>query len=264
MRALSTAVIAIALLVSAASADLVLSPLTGDDGLRDYYGTDVFSPNKTSAQLQISGNAYSEAPLGGYGGPSFDVYTLDVQFLGDYRDEGQRSFHSLVITAAFQPGDAAFERMRFFDLDDASQYVDVPFSAFVDPRVLGLPPDDSIHGLSVGGLDASLVAGVDLGVGLDRDSDATVPPMVSVGVQVVNPAPGSKVRFDAFGLSNTSQHGWVVKGNSAVPYVGSGSGGIEPMAPPQPVIPEPATATIVFAGAAAILGWRRRQRNRAP
>lgn len=264
------AVVAAALVLGLAatgSADLVLDPLAGNNALENYYGTDPFDPNYTSPQLQITGSGSVEN-TGGVAVFDHTEFTLDIQFLGAYTNESKRSFEDLFLTAAFQPGGASFDRIRFFDPDEPSHFYDLSFSSFIDSQDFGLPfpPDTTIRGMSVGeadflSLDGALMGGVELGVGLERDGQATVPPTVSVGVQIFAPDPGSKVRFDVFGLNDTSSHGWLVKGNNP----NSGSGGVVPSCPslpppPPPAIPEPATALIFLSGAAALTVIRRRRR----
>ncbi len=252
---------ALVLIAGAASADLVLTPITGTNGFEGAYGNDVFDPNRTGAELQLSGTTFSETPLGGSGGASIDTYLLTIEFLGNYQDETAASFSSLALTAAFQPGDASFDYLRVFDPGSPTECVDIAFGAFVEADDLGLPPDDSIHGLAVNGLEGALMAGVDLGAGLERDADAVTAPMVTVGVQIHNPDPGLKVRFDAFGLAEVEADGRVVTGNNAVPYEGSDGSGAEPLdlEAPASVVPEPATSFFVMAGAAALHLWRRRR-----
>lgn len=268
MKIQTVAILAIAAMLVGASAsgDLVLDPISGVNGLESYFGRDIFEPNYTSPQLQITGRGSLEN-AGGAAIWREPEFILDIQFLGAYTNENKRSFDDLFVTAAFQPGDAAFERIRFFDPLDDTEYTELSFDEFVQSTALGLPfpPDDTIHGIANGeagflSLDGALMGGVDLGVGLQRDRRADVPPTVSVGVQVFCVDPTSKIRFDVFGLQNTSDYGWVVKGNNP----NSGSAGTEPFGstlppPPEAVVPEPATATLVLVGAGALTWWRRRR-----
>lgn len=252
---------ALALIAASASADLLLAPIAGTDGFEGTYGSDVFHSNRTGAELQLSGTTFPETPLGGSGGPSIDTVLLTIEFLGDYQDETAASFSSLALTAAFQPGDASFDYLRVFDPGNPTEYVDIAFGAFVDANDLGLPPDEPIHGLTVNGLDDTLMAGVDLGAGLERDADAPVPPSLTVGVQVYNAESGSKLRLDAFGLSDVNPHGLTVTGNNAMPYAVSSAGGEShvDLEAPASVVPEPATSFFVMVGAAALHAWRRRR-----
>jgi len=246
-----------------ASADLVLDPLTGAGALQAQFDTDPFSPNRTSPQLQLTGEGAVEN-TGGCAVFSDEIFTLDIQFLAAYDNERKRSFEDLVITAAFQPGGAAFEKLRFFDPTDPSHHTDILLGSFVDSTVFGLPfpPDDTIRGMANGeadylSLNGALMAGVDLGVGLERDRHATLPPTVNVGVQVFVPDPESKIRFDVFGLKHRSP--WVVYGNNP----NSGSGGLTTDGNGGGVVPEPVSA-VVFGAGLACLHFVRRRRHRKP
>ena len=252
-------------LAATGSADLVLDPLTGDGALEARYDTDVFDPNRTSPELQITGFGSVENS-GGVAVFSNSQFILDIMFLDAYTNESKRSFDDLFLTAAFQPGGAAFDKIRFFDPDDTSDYTDILFSSFVDSQDFGLPvpPDTTIRGMANGAADflslnGALMGGVDLGVGIQRDSSATLPPTVSVGVQVFAADPNSQVRFDTFGLKNMNSFGWIVRGNNP----NSGAGGTTPMCtppPPNPAVPEPATALLFAVGVAALHRAKRRRR----
>ena len=259
MRILPITTMLVALGAAVASADLVLEPVTGADGIEDYYDNDVFSPNQTRPELQISGSGSVENS-GGVAVFDTTEFTLDIQFLSDYRNERKRDFDTLMLTAAFQPGGAAFDKIRVYDPADPSQFLDFHYDSFVDAELLGLPmpPENVIRGMGTGeadflSLNGALLAGVDLGVGLERDQSATSPPTVSVGVQVFAPEPESKIRFDVFGLRRNSP--WVVYGNNP----NSGSGGVTTDG--GSVVPEPATGSVVLAGAAALTWWRRRRQS---
>jgi len=265
--------LAIAAFVSAvgfappAWAGLILAPISGDGALEAHFQSDPFSPNNTSPQLQITG-AGSVENSGGVAIFGSSAAVLDIQFLGAYGNESKPSYEKLLLTAAFRPDEPGFGGIRFFDPEEPSQHVDIPAAAFADAEAFGLIfPADGIRGIGDGAgdflsLDGALVAGVDLGIGLERDGDAALPPMASVGVQILAPEPGMAVRFDVFGLNDTDATGWNIQGNNP----NSGAAGIVPPpdGPEVPAshLPEPGTM-FLFGSAVAVLITMRRRKDRA-
>jgi hypothetical protein len=257
---------------NSASAGLILSPITGQDGLEGHFGTDPFDPNNTGPELQLTGIGSVEN-TGGVAVFSVDEFILDVLFLGNHANESKVSFQKLMVTAAFEPVDASFEKLRFFDPEDPGNYVDILSGEFVDSEELGLmfPPDGSIRGIGSGAgnflsLDGALMAAVDLGVGLERDP---MPPSASLGVEVYAPSPDLSIRFDVFGLNTTPGSGWNVEGNNpnsgAAGVRTTGGGGDDPFPDPTPgggLVPEPTTLLLFGPGAAALIAYRRRRQRR--
>ena len=259
------------LTIAAAALALSLGPfalgdlvaITGEGALVDYFGSDPFVPNETAPELQITGEGSVEN-TGGVAVFDDSAFTLDILFLNSYDNESKISFDDLMVTAAFQPGGASFQAIRFYDPNDADDFVELPFSLFIDSMDFGLPrpAEDTIRGMGTGeadflSLNGALMGAVDLGVGLERDCDATLPSTASVGIQVVEPAPGSKIRFDVFGLNHHSP--WIVEGNNP----NSGSGGMTTTCtppPPSDVIPEPASICLLGAAVAVLHVSRRRRK----
>lgn len=275
LKPLAAALIALAWSAQA-RADLDLEPVTGQQGLRNYFGTDPFEPNNTSPELQLTGEG-SEENSGGVDVFYQDYFVLDLLFLDSLANEGQPSFQKLLLTAAIAPGDASFEKILFYDPANPWHTVMIPRSAFVDSRDLGLVfPPGGIEGIGTGSgdflsLDGALMAAVDLGVGLERGPALSA---TSVGVQVFASAPDALVRFDVFGLNNTVEHGWNVQGNNpnsaAAGVVTRGNypppppdGGGSQCPPPSDVVPEPTTLFLLSAGASVLLAARRRRSRRA-
>jgi len=240
-------------LAAPARADLELTSVTGPGGLTSYYGADPFDPNNTHPRLQ-AGGAGSVENSGGVAVFDDDTFILDLTFLdGGYEGGGKPSYEMLLLTAATEADHVGFEKLRFFDPDDPSEAVEIPYSAFVDAEAFGLPfPPGGIKGIGDGAgdflkLQGSLMAGVDLGVGLQRRQSASDPvPTVRVGVQVVNPAVVCAVRFDVFGLNRHSPPN--IQGNNP----NSGAAGY--------YVPEPSSLTLL--GGGVLLAWARRRRKR--
>jgi len=244
-------------LVPTASADLALVPITepviGESALEDYFGTDPFDPNNTAPWLQITGDGSVEN-TGGVALWEEETFTLDIRFLDDaYANVSHPSFENLLLTAAYQPTDGTFEKIRFFDPHDPSHAVEIDYDDFVDVDSFYFPfPPDGISGIGSGeadfmGLEGSRVAGLDLGLGLHRDAEATGPPTVRVGVEVIEPehGPTVRIRFNVFGLNSASPPN--IEGNNPA----SGSAGY--------IIPEPSSLGLLMLGALLL---RRRARRR--
>lgn len=244
--------------------------VTGQGGLEAHFGTDPFSPNNTSPQLQLTG----QGAIGNSGGVAVfyqDSFTLDVMFLNSPGNERKPSFEKLLLTAAYEPGGATFDRIRFYDPESPAIYVDLVSGLFVDSGDYGLIfPPGGIRGIDNGSgdflsLDGALIAGVDLGVGLERGPG---PPSVSIGVEILTSTPDSQIRFDVFGLNNTPSHGWNIVGNNpnlgaagvVTMGVGPPSGG--PQGDPEGAVPEPTTLLLFGPGAAILIAARRRRSRR--
>lgn len=261
MKTLSCVTLAAALVLactSQAMGDLVLDGIAGPGALESHYSRNPFWPPVSQPRLTITGEVFHIPPLGGSAALGIDVYTLDLHLTDGFSDTGTRVFDNLMLTAAFRPEDTTFDRMRFFDLDNPGTFVDIAYGAFVDASLLGLPTGGAEPAL---GFDGAFAAGVDLGVGLDNVPAGSPQAKVSVGVQVIGAEPGSKLRFDGFGLDPQGSHGWVTRGHTGAPYSGPSDGEFGPGPTPSQAVPEPATATLILIGAAGLTAWRRR-RNR--
>jgi len=245
---------------SVACADGAFEPLVGEGALESHFGTDPFDPNNTQPELAITGQG-AVPNSGGVDIFSTNAFTLDIGFLdGAYTNTKKKSFDNLFLTVAFSPDGGLFDSIRFFDPGDPSDYLEFAPSQFVDSQLFGLPfPPGGIQGIANGAgdflsLNGALMAGIDLNASLLRDNKATEPPAVHVGVEVVNPVggQGSRIRFDVFGLKNGAS--WNVVGNNP----NSGAAGYSDGRS----APEPASLTLLTAGAVLLGLRRRRQRAR--
>jgi len=232
-------------------------PILGPSALEVYYGNDPFEPNNTDPQLQIGGTGSVENS-GGVAIFKDEMFILDLQFLNAYTNPQKISFEEMFLTAAFRPNQPNFEALRLFDPANPSNALEFTPDMFADSRAFGLPfpPDSNIKGIAVGEgdfltLDGAIIVGAALGVGLQRDANATLPPTVQLGVHVVNPVEGKTVaiRFDVFGL-NPDGSLWNVQGNDP----SSGSSGY--------FVPEPCSLSLIVAGAFALAVRHSRRRKR--
>jgi len=236
-----------------ARADLELVAITGVNALENYYGADPFDPNNTHPYLQLDG-AGSQENEGGVAVFEDDTFILDLTFLDDgYATDGKPNYEMLLLTVGTHANHAGFEEIRFFDPDDPSESVEIPYSAFVDSEQFGMIfPPDGVRGQGEGAgellkLEGNVMAGVDLGTGLTRrESESDPVPTVRVGVQVINPAVVCGIRFDVFGLNHYSPPN--IQGNNPL----SGGAGY--------YVPEPSSLSLLAGG--LVLAWARRRRKR--
>jgi len=271
------AALVIVLVAATPAAACIIKPVAGDDALATYFGNDPFTPNNTAPELQLTG-AGSVENTGGVAVFTGNEFTLDLLFLNSPTNTHKPSFSKLLVTAAFEPGGAGFDSIRFYDPDRPWDSVNIPFGSFVSAEGFGIPEGD-IRGIGNGAgdflpLTGSQVAAVDIGVGLLRGG---LLPSASLGVEIIGASDESAIRFDVFGLNHSPCTGWNIQGNNPNSGAagtltggggggggggGSGGGGGDIPTPSLGVVPEP-TALLLFGPGALALYIKRRRNRRA-